>query len=80
MVSKAHCGGWDIKQGALTPSLEEQGKVLEKVTPKLIRGDISRKVREEGLFKPRNRRHLALLAVRTPLPRSVLLFSVGIIA
>lgn len=80
MVSRAHCGGWDIKRRALISSLEEQAKVLEKVTPKLIHGDISRKVREEGLFKPRNRRHPALLAVRTPLPRSVLLFSVVIIA
>lgn len=50
MVSKAHCGGWDTKRKALAPSLEEPGKVLEKVTPKLIRGDISRKVREEGPF------------------------------
>lgn len=68
MVSRAHCGGWDTKQRAPILGLEEQRKVLVKVTPKMIRGDISSEVREEGLFKPRNRRPAALLAVRPLYP------------
>ena len=68
------------KEEGTVPGLEEQEKVLEKVTPKLICGDISRGVREEGHCKPRSRRNPALIAVRTPLPRSPLLFFIAIIA